>query len=478
MRRVLRNGGGEPGRSKEAGPVAVTVTERGRWPRHRHPGAIPWRGVPFPTLRTALLLALGALPALAAAGAPGVLGLVLALDLAVLLAASVDALLVAGPGSLGASRAQREPLSAFAPNRVTLSLSSRSRRTLRLDVADAPPPDVDSSAHRRGVRLGPGESASLEYQATPRRRGEMAFGDLHVRARGPLGLASRQWKVPLGRTVSVYPDLRGLAAATGAERAEEGRARTRGLHDGREFAALRPYRPGDDVRGIDWKATARRGAPVVREWQPERNQAVWLLLDCGRQLSARLADGRTKLDHAVDAALALARAAALRGDRTGAVLFGSELLRVVLPGAGRAGLGALAEALHRAEGRAEESDYGAAFDALAARQRRRALVIVFTDLSDPDTSAPLRARAAQLARRHLVLFVAVADSEIAEVASCRPERAEEAFARVAAERILDERELAAASLASAGVRVESAPARSLVAAVVSRYLEVKRRGEL
>ncbi len=434
--------------------------------------------MPSPTARTALLLALAALPALVAAGAPGVLWVVLALDLAVLLLAAVDGLLTPGPGSLVAKRELREPLSAFAPNRVVLALSSRARGALRLELADAPPPELDSADHRRRVTLRPGESASLEYQVVPRRRGEVFFGDLHTRARGPLGLAFRQWKVPLTRTVPVYPDLRGMAAAAGAERIEEGRARTRGFLEGREFAALRPYQLGDDIRGIDWKATARRGAPVVREWQPERNQAVWLLLDCGRHLSAPLGGGRSKLDHAVDAALALARAAALRGDRTGAVLFGAEVERVVPPGAGRAGLGALAEALHRVQARPEESDYGAAFDALSARQRRRALVVVFTDLSDPDSSALLRARAAQLARRHLVLLLAVADSEIAEVAWSRPERTEEAFARVAAERILEERDLAAASLASVGVRVESAPARSLVAAVVNRYLEVKRRGEL
>ena len=434
--------------------------------------------MPSPTPRAGLLFALGVLPALIAAGAPWVLWWVAGLDLGVLALFALDALLSPGPGTLEASRALREPLSAFAPNPVTLTVKSRARRRLRLELADAPPPEVDAEGHRRGLELSPGESASLEYRATPRRRGEVRFGDLHARARGPLGLARRQWRLPLARTVPVYPDLRGLAAATGAERIEEGRARTRGLPGGREFAALRPYLPGDDLRSVDWKATARRGAPVVREWQPERNQELWLLLDCGRQLSARLGGGRTKLDHAVDAALAVARAAALRGDRAGAVLFGAEVERVVPPGAGSAGLGALAEALHRAEPRPEESDYGAALFALSARQRRRALVVAFTDLADPDTSAPLRECAAQLARRHLVLVVAVADSEIAQAASARPAGIAEAYERVAAERILAERELAAASLAAVGVRVLSAPARGLVAAVVDRYLEVKRRGEL
>ncbi len=434
--------------------------------------------MPTPTPRAALLLALCALPALVAAGAPGVLWWVVAFDLAVLALAVVDVLLAPGPGSLAASRTLRLPLSAFAPNRVVLSVASRARRRLRLELADAPPPELDSTGHRYRLALLPG---SPPRWSTGRPRAAAARSSSATSTSGPGGPSASPPGPGACRspaTASVYPDLRGLAAATGAERIEAGRARTRGLHDGREFAALRPYLPGDDVRGVDWKATARRGSPVVREWQPERNQDLWLLLDCGRQLSGRLGDGRTKLDHAVDAALAVARAAALRGDRTGAILFGAEVDRVVLPGAGPAGLSALAEALHRAEPRLEESDYGAVFSALAARQRRRAMVVGFTDLADPDTSAPLRACAGELARRHLVLVLAVADSEVAQAAAARPAGAEDAFARVAAERILAERDLAAASLASVGVQVVSAPARDLVAAVVGRYLEVKRRGEL
>ena len=217
---------------------------------------------------------------------------------------------------------------------------------------------------------------------------------------------------------------------------------------------------------------------MVREWQPERNQTLWLLLDCGRHLSARLADGRSKLDHVVDAALALARAAAERGDRAGAVLFGAEVERVVPPGSGRAQLAPLAAALHVATARVEESDYAAALDVLEARQRRRALVVIFTDLADPDTSALLLARAAQLRRRHLVLVAAVADSEIADAAAARPRDAGEAFARAAAESILEERDQAARRLQATGVRVESVPARELAAAVVGRYADAKARGEL
>jgi uncharacterized protein (DUF58 family) len=433
--------------------------------------------VPVPTPRAVLLLAGGLLLPLLLDGAAATWGLV-AFDAALVALMLADAAGAPGAAWLRAERRVGQPLSAFASNRVEVVVTSSVARPLTLLLADSPPPAFDASGHRAQLAVAARGGAALVYDVVPRQRGRHAFGDLHVRVLGRLGLAWRQVVLPCAQPVSAYPDLRPLALPAGAAPPEAGRARHRGRREGREFEALRPYAAGDDVRAIDWKATARRGAPVVRDWQPERNQTVWLLLDCGRHLAARLGDGRTKLDRAVDAALALARAAEGRGDRVGAVLFGAEVERVVPPEGGRGRLGPLAEALHLAEARPVESDYGAAFDVLEARQRRRALVLVFTDLADPDTSALLLARAALLRRRHLVLVAAVSDSQVAEVARLRPADEAEAFARVAAERILDEREAAARRLAAAGVAVASVPASGLAAAVVARYLEVKQRGAL
>jgi uncharacterized protein (DUF58 family) len=434
--------------------------------------------VPVPTPRAVVLLALGVLLPLALGGGAAAALALAALDLGLLALLVLDVRLAPGPEAFRGARQARRPLSAFAENRVELTLVSLGRRPALVDLADAPPAEADADGHRARLRLVPGAAATLAYRLTPRRRGRLAFGDLHLRVLGPLGLAWRPVRLPLAEEASAYPGLAPPTAAAGARAAEAGRARRLGGREGRECASLRHYATGDDVRAIDWKATARRGAPVVREWQPERNQTLWILLDCGRHLSARLADGRTKLDRAIDAALALARAAAERGDRTGAILFGAEVERVVPAVGGRGGLGPLAEALHLAEARPVESDYRAAFDALEARQRRRALVLVFTDLADPDTSALLLARAALLRRRHLVLVAAVSDSEVADAARARPRDEEEAFMRAAAERIGDERDAAAARLAAAGVAVTSVPASGLAAAVVGRYLEVKARGAL
>jgi uncharacterized protein (DUF58 family) len=434
----------------------------------------------MPTPRAALLLALGGLIALGALARPGVAAAILALDLALAAAVLADFLRAPREGSVAAARSMREPLTAFVANRVELALAVRGGPVGALELADAPPATFDSTGHRARLTLPLEGKLRLSYAVVPRERGVHAFGDLHLRAAGPWGLAARQWRVPLAREVRVYPDLREPAGAAAGRLglAAPGRPTRGGFLEGREFASLRPYHPGDDFRAVDWKATARLGAPVVREYVPERDQTLWLLLDCGRHLAARLGDGRTKLDRAVDAALALARAALARGDRVGCLLFGAEVDRVVAPRRGTAQLGPLAASLFLARARVEESDYAAAFDELQRSQGRRALVAVFTDLADADASAPLLARATALRGRHLPWVVAVADSAVADAARALPRTPAEAYARLAAERILAERELAAARLQAAGVRVLSVPARDLAAAAVAGYLDLKARGRL
>jgi uncharacterized protein (DUF58 family) len=420
----------------------------------------------------------GSLLALAALRLPGLLWGVALFDLLLLAAVLTDAWRATEPGLLRGERRLREPLSGFAHNGVELRIHNPTHRTLRLELADAPPVAFDARGHRGMLRLPRRSTATWRYGVVPRERGRHRFGDLAIRVRGPWGLGARQAALPLTRDVRVFPDLRGLAAAGAEGPLDPGRNPGRGPLDGREFADLRAYAPGDDVRAIDWKATAKRNQPIVREFEPERNQILWILLDCGRHLAGRLYDGRTKLDHAVDASLSLARAAVRRGDQVGILLFGAEVERVVPPGRGSAQLGPIAEALFMARARVEEPDYDAAFDALLLRQRRRALVVLMTDIADPDTSRVVLARASQLRSRHLVLVAAVSDSAVADTAAIHPENLREAYLRIAAERILEEREAATRRLQATGVRVANVSARELSGALVASYLAIKRRGTL
>jgi len=433
----------------------------------------------LPTPRAASLAAAGLLVALLALPWPRLGGAVLALDLLLLAAVAADALRAPRPGSLAARRGFADPMSAFAPAAVGLELAWRGSRAAFVRLADAPPSSFESQGHRMEVLLPPRGEVALGYRVVPRSRGDFRFGDLHVRAAGPWGLAARQWRTELAAAVRVYPDLRGLARLDASLAPGSAPSRRGGIPDGREFEGLRPHLPGDDVRRVDWKATARRGAPVVREMGPERSQTVWLLLDCGRPLAGRLPGGRTRLDGAVDACLALSRAATRGGDRVGLVAFGSEVRALVPPGRGSGQLGPLAAALYGLDARPEEPCLSHALDLVQARQGRRALVVLFTDLTDPESGAALVARATLLCRRHLVLLVAPADPALSSAAASRPSSVEDAFARVAAARILAEREAALARLRGTGVRVaDVAAGQSASAAALTGYASAKASGRL
>ena len=314
----------------------------------------------------------------------------------------------------------------------------------------------------------------------PHHRGEHRFGDLHLRLEGPLGLALRQHRVPLAQAVRVYPDVTALMRderALLAARTLGARRLPRRAQGGREFDRLREYVAGDDVRHLDWKATARRGQPVTREYRPEQNQDVILMLDCGRHMRPKV-DAQTKLDHAVSAALTLAGVALSRGDRVGLVAFGHSVDAWLPPRKGRDQLLRIVDALYPVEASLAEADYHAAYDALGRRALRRALIVTFTDLLDEDASRVLLARTERLRPRHLPLVVTVADGGLAKVAHGRPDDREGALRHVAAARVLRDREATVRRLALGGALVVDVPAEDLTAATVSRYLEVKASGRL
>ncbi len=231
--------------------------------------------------------------------------------------------------------------------------------------------------------------------------------------------------MPATQKVKVYPDLTALtkealelarASDAPAERAQ----RIRG--EGREFESLREYRNGDDYRTIDWKASARRARTMVRVYQPERNQPVLLLLDCGRHMAGKV-DGRRKLDHAVDAALRMAKVGLDAGDLVGVLAFASDVRTYLPPRKGREHLRLLTEALYRAEAALEESDYGRAYDFAFARSSRRSMVVLFTDLVDPDASGTLVARTLMLRPRHLPVVASLLDEDLQAAATGVPQHA-------------------------------------------------------
>lgn len=433
-----------------------------------------------PSRRFVLALALVLVPlALSLLWRP-MAGVAVGLDALLLALLGLDLLRAPKPSALEASRECETVLSLRVPSTVRLELLWRGASRARVHLVDSPPAEATTTGHRATLGLEPGTATTFEYRLTPHRRGEHAFGDLYLRLEGPLGLALRTHRVPLSRVVRVYPDIttliRNEAALVASARAHRRRGR-RPPDQGRTFDRLREYVAGDEIRHVDWKATARRGEPVTREYRPEENQDVILMIDCGRQMRPRIGN-ETKLDLAVDTALTLAHVAMERGDRVGLVVFGDTVKTHLPPRRGRDQLMRIVDALYHVEPTLAEPDYHAAYDELSRRALRRALIVTFTDLADEDSSRVVLARTRLLRPRHLPLVVTVADTELLALAEAIPSGRAEAYRRIAAARVVRDQARSFHLLSRSGALFLNVPAAELSAATVGRYLSIKAQGRL
>jgi uncharacterized protein (DUF58 family) len=413
-----------------------------------------------PTPRAALALAAIALCALLVPLA------VVALAAAALAAAVVvDALAVRQRPSL--RRTLPEVLARGVPSRLAVHAEVRSGGSVRVRQASVPDVEVEP-------REGDG---SLTATVVGRRRGRHRIPGVAARVVGPLGLGA--WYHAAGEAVElrVYPDMpaaRRLALAVRLGRFREQGLVPRGpLGLGTEFESVREYQPDDDIRQVNWRATARLGRPMSNDYRLERDREVVCLVDAGRLMAAPLGE-LTRLDAAVDAAVAVALVADVAGDRCGAVAFDDEVRRALPPR--RAGGDAVVEALFDIEPRPVDSDYELAFRSLQGS--KRALVIVLTDLLDEAAARALLDAVPVVARRHAVVVASCVDPDLDEIVRTPPRDTLDVYAAAAALDVLDERALVVARLRAAGAEVVEAAPPALGAACVQVYLRAKARARL
>jgi uncharacterized protein (DUF58 family) len=384
----------------------------------------------------------------------------------------------------GAGRAQRfqlarrhdSKLSLGADNLVRLSLYNPDPRRVQFWVRDEPPDAFQTQAAILPGSAAPRQTWVGAYTVHPLRRGNYTFGDLNLRWAGPLGLVIRQARLPAAEPVKVYPnllDVRRYDLLLRRNRLQEmGLRQTRMFGEGTEFERLREYLPDDDFRRIDWKATARRNRPVTVEYQTERSQNIVAVVDIGRMMQSPV-EQIAKLDYVINTVLLLAYVATGKGDKVGLMTFADEVTRFSSPQAGRGQFYRMLELLYAVEPQPAEPDYRKALSYLAIKQRRRALVVIFTDLTGGMGLKALESQAALLARRSLALVVTISDPDVHQAATQRPNDSLGVYQRVAAEKLLDERQATLDSLRSHGVLTLDVPANQLSAAVINRYLELK-----
>ncbi|MCC7108600.1 MAG: DUF58 domain-containing protein [Deltaproteobacteria bacterium] len=441
-----------------------------------------------PTERTLWLLVLvAAVGALGLAVAPvgDAAPFVLA---AVSLALLADFALAGSPRRLSVRRVLPEAIVEGRP--CELFLEVEVPRPLALTLTDTLP----EAALMAGASPHPTHEVALEARGQVRvptsitfvRRGAHRLGRVAVRTRGPLGLLRRRARLPLDAPIEVLPDIARIGAR--AERLLRGKdadagTRRRALRDGREFDSLREYQRGDDPRLVEWKQSARRGQLIVKKLKPETRQDLVIAVDAGRHLSGTQASadgGEPRFDVAITAALTLAAAGLARGDRISFACFAAEVLAWAPPATGRGALRRFADSSREVHALAEEADYGELARFLVARQKRRAMVCLLTDVLDEPSVRGLAGAVAMLRQRHLPVVLALGDPALGRLARSAAEGDDkvERLVPEAAARLLAHRKTGLAALEAAGAVVVDAAAPRAAALAVETYVTLKAQGRL
>ncbi|WP_067468236.1 DUF58 domain-containing protein [Nocardia amamiensis] len=408
---------------------------------------------------------------------PSLLGVVV-LTCALAAAVLLDLAAVGRARDLTLSRQALTTVRLGRSTEVELVAVNTGPRVLRGIVWDDWPGSARAVNRAHALDLAPATLVRFRTTLTPTHRGDRVAGPVTVRLLGPLGLAGRQTRHNVPARVRALPAFRAerlLRSKVKRLQHLEGSnvANLRG--QGTEFDSFREYVAGDDVRAIDWRATARATDVLVRTWRPERNRHMLMLLDTGRISAGRVGDG-TRLDASIEAALLLGGLAAAAGDSVDLLAFDRKP-RAEVRGAG--GKGLQLKLMHAMAGITPalvDTDSSGLVRAAVQRTRRRSLVVWFTSLDGAAVEENLLPVLPVLTQRHRVLIVSVTDPDVA--AAARRDNVGDLYAAAAAESVLAERALVQESLRRMGIAVVAAPPERLPEALADEYLELKQSGAL
>jgi uncharacterized protein (DUF58 family) len=402
-------------------------------------------------------------------------------DALIIMAWLVDLFRLPGPAQLRVRRSWPAPSALSVESHVELTVFNESAVPVRTRILDHVPPQLRVEPPELQIDVGSNREAGGRYLVLPNERGEARLGEAYVRYQSPLKIAERWARADLAQTVVTYPNLeeakRQAVFLVRSRQIELERRSTRTRGAGRAFESLREYREGDELRDICWTASARRGKPVTRLYEIERSQTVWILIDTGRLMRARVG-GLSKLDLAVNAALALAQVALYSGDRVGVLAYGRQIEQRLPAARGSAHLKQIIGRLAAVREDEWEADHVQAATRVLTDQKRRCLIVWITDVSETAMTPEVIQAASQLTPRHLVLFVVIGQSDLKAVAARDPDSVHQMYETAAAQEIVHRRERLLAVLRERGVLALEHGSGSLSPRLVNSYLEIKERSQL
>jgi uncharacterized protein (DUF58 family) len=412
---------------------------------------------------------------------PLLLVVAIAYHVGLVLVLARDIALLPGRSGYRVRRVMPEPFSLGEHEEVKVVIENSAAAGLLATIADHAPADLTPQPREVAGTFDRKGRLELTYSTTSPRRGAYKFGPVDLQVSRRDGWWRRQVRLQHPHEVAVFPNVvaikrmqltlrRGLRVMAGLRRARPPGAST-------AFAGLRDYVRGDDIRRVSWTATARRDHPVVVEVEAERGQQVMIAIDCGRLMTAPAGE-LDKLDHAINAALMLAWVAQAYGDRVGLMTFDDRVTSFIKPERGSAQLRRITEELYAVKPEYVEPDFGHAFTHLSLRLGRRSMVVILTDVQDPEASKELVAHCLRLAARHLVLVVAMSDPSVVNARQAPVTTSSRAYEWAAAEEFMASRRESFELLRRGGVLGLDVVAGNLSPALVERYLELKERALL
>lgn len=385
------------------------------------------------------------------------------------------------PAQLTVKRSWRAPAALSLPADVDLMVTNASSTGIRAVIIDAVPLQLRDQPPSLSLQAPAKNEGQGSYQVRPSQRGDAKLGDCYVRYQSALRVAERWVRAPLQQTVRIYPNLEeakrhSIYLLRSRQVAMEKRhARMRGI--GREFESLREYQIGDEYRDICWTAAARRAKLVTRLYQIERSQTVWIVIDSGRLMRARIG-AFSKLDYAVNSALSLAQVALYSGDRVGLVAYGRGIRHELPAAKGSAHLRQMIESLAVVHEESAEADHLQMAGRLLSSQKRRSLVVWLTDLAETAMTPEVIEAASMMMPRHLVLFVVIGQPDLGKLAAETPRTEAEMYQVAAAQETVHRREMLLARLRERGALALEVASGAVSPVLVNAYLQIKERNQL
>lgn len=439
-----------------------------------------WRTQTFPATRILWFVVPTILMAAVIPRWPNLLPLLMLCDGIILLLLLLDYLSLPArhgkDGGLFAERSVPRTTSLNVPTKCDLTLINRSRRTFRGTVCDDLPEHWESTPESHTLLLPPLAKVTFRRQVTGRRRGAFTFDTVYVEARSILGLWHRHFKIPVTNQINVYPDMQQLSEYAVLARTDRlsliGVRRTRHVGQDSDFERLRDYTPDDNFRHIDWRTTARRNKLTVRQFQSDQSQRIIFLLDCGRMMTNERG-GASLLDHSLNAALMLSYVALQQGDSVGMLCFSDTVHTYIPPRGGKRQVNRLLQAGFNQFPRMVESRYDQAFLYLSNHCKKRALVVLATNIVDEVNAGQIVDYLGNLVGRHLPLGVLIRDRQIFSAADNPGEDPTKLYKAAVAAEILCWRDQVIRDLRHRGSLVLDVFPEEMTAPLVNEYLRVK-----